>query len=296
MTSASPGLIAMFQPNEYYGTQDAYLDGAGRGDAPRVQGDRRRRPHTATRLPRSRRWAGTRCTATRPTTNSCATPSGSRGVERRRRRTSPLTAMRLHICWGNYAGPHTHDIPLAKMAATLVKVKPRVAARRGRERPARARMGGVARRRAPRRQGPGARRHRLDVEHRRTSRAGRRTDRAIRRGRRQGACDRRDRLRVRDVRRFGAVHPTICWAKLGRPRRRRRAGDRAPLVLTPKPATPGVRHQTLQVRRTQTAARCPREHGDDLLGRLHVAEEHGHVVERGSMGRLGDRSRSRRRP
>ncbi len=33
--------------------------------------------------------------------------------------------MRLHICWGNYAGPHTHDIPLAKMAATLVKVKPR---------------------------------------------------------------------------------------------------------------------------------------------------------------------------
>ncbi len=26
MTSASPGLIAMFQPNEYYDTQDAYLD------------------------------------------------------------------------------------------------------------------------------------------------------------------------------------------------------------------------------------------------------------------------------
>ena len=23
--------------------------------------------------------------------------------------------MRLHICWGNYEGPHTHDIPLAKI-------------------------------------------------------------------------------------------------------------------------------------------------------------------------------------
>ena len=23
--------------------------------------------------------------------------------------------MRLHICWGNYEGPHTHDLPLLKI-------------------------------------------------------------------------------------------------------------------------------------------------------------------------------------
>ena len=24
----------------------------------------------------------------------------------------PADKMRLHICWGNYEGPHTHDLPL----------------------------------------------------------------------------------------------------------------------------------------------------------------------------------------
>ena len=26
----------------------------------------------------------------------------------------PADRMRLHICWGNYEGPHTHDLPLTK--------------------------------------------------------------------------------------------------------------------------------------------------------------------------------------
>ena len=30
-------------------------------------------------------------------------------------RNIPPEAMRMHICWGNYEGPHTHDIPLAQM-------------------------------------------------------------------------------------------------------------------------------------------------------------------------------------
>jgi len=32
--------------------------------------------------------------------------------------------MRLHICWGNYEGPHTHDIGLEKVIHLLFKVKP----------------------------------------------------------------------------------------------------------------------------------------------------------------------------
>ena len=31
----------------------------------------------------------------------------------------------MHICWGNYEGPHTRDIPLYKVLPTLLKVKPR---------------------------------------------------------------------------------------------------------------------------------------------------------------------------
>jgi len=33
-------------------------------------------------------------------------------------------AMRLHICWGNYEGPHTHDIPLAKVLPACMRARP----------------------------------------------------------------------------------------------------------------------------------------------------------------------------
>jgi len=36
----------------------------------------------------------------------------------------PPEAMRIHICWGNYEGPHTHDIPLAKVFPVLMKARP----------------------------------------------------------------------------------------------------------------------------------------------------------------------------
>jgi 5-methyltetrahydropteroyltriglutamate--homocysteine methyltransferase len=38
--------------------------------------------------------------------------------------TLPADRMRLHICWGNYEGPHTHDIPLAKIIGICFKARP----------------------------------------------------------------------------------------------------------------------------------------------------------------------------
>jgi len=35
-----------------------------------------------------------------------------------------IVAARLHICWGNYEGPHTRDIPLSKVLPALLKAKP----------------------------------------------------------------------------------------------------------------------------------------------------------------------------
>ena len=32
--------------------------------------------------------------------------------------------MRLHICWGNYVGPHHHDIPLRDILQPVLKAKP----------------------------------------------------------------------------------------------------------------------------------------------------------------------------
>jgi 5-methyltetrahydropteroyltriglutamate--homocysteine methyltransferase len=31
----------------------------------------------------------------------------------------------MHICWGNYEGPHTRDIPLAAVLPVVLKAKPR---------------------------------------------------------------------------------------------------------------------------------------------------------------------------
>ena len=36
----------------------------------------------------------------------------------------PEESMRLHICWGNYEGPHTHDLPLANIIDVCFKARP----------------------------------------------------------------------------------------------------------------------------------------------------------------------------
>ncbi|MBV8575185.1 MAG: epoxyalkane--coenzyme M transferase, partial [Acetobacteraceae bacterium] len=36
----------------------------------------------------------------------------------------PEDRMRLHICWGNYEGPHTHDLPLAKIIDICFAARP----------------------------------------------------------------------------------------------------------------------------------------------------------------------------
>ena len=37
--------------------------------------------------------------------------------------TSRATAVRLHVCWGNYEGPHDCDVPLADILPILQKAK-----------------------------------------------------------------------------------------------------------------------------------------------------------------------------
>jgi 5-methyltetrahydropteroyltriglutamate--homocysteine methyltransferase len=35
----------------------------------------------------------------------------------------PADRVRIHICWGNYEGPHTHDIDLIKIIETVLRAK-----------------------------------------------------------------------------------------------------------------------------------------------------------------------------
>ena len=36
----------------------------------------------------------------------------------------PAENLRMHICWGNYEGPHDHDVPLQKIIKTILKARP----------------------------------------------------------------------------------------------------------------------------------------------------------------------------
>ncbi|OYX43007.1 MAG: epoxyalkane--coenzyme M transferase [Rhodobacterales bacterium 32-67-9] len=40
-------------------------------------------------------------------------------------RDVPAEKVRIHICWGNYEGPHVCDIPMGRMFTTLMSAKPR---------------------------------------------------------------------------------------------------------------------------------------------------------------------------
>merc|ERR1711868_85839 len=37
----------------------------------------------------------------------------------------PAERSRMHVCWGNYPGPHHHDVPLADIADIVVKAFPK---------------------------------------------------------------------------------------------------------------------------------------------------------------------------
>jgi 5-methyltetrahydropteroyltriglutamate--homocysteine methyltransferase len=41
-------------------------------------------------------------------------------------RNIPPERMRMHVCWGNYAGPHHLDIPFAQIASLVVTARPRM--------------------------------------------------------------------------------------------------------------------------------------------------------------------------
>ena len=39
-------------------------------------------------------------------------------------RNIPASSLRMHVCWGNYEGPHDHDIALEKIIGIILKAKP----------------------------------------------------------------------------------------------------------------------------------------------------------------------------
>ena len=93
-------------------------------------------------------------------------------------RNIPAEQLRMHLCWGNYPGPHHCDVPFADIIDLVWTRQAADHPVRGRQSAPRARVSAVRDGQAARGQGAGARRDRVPVELYRASRAGRAAHRA----------------------------------------------------------------------------------------------------------------------
>ncbi len=123
MNAASPGVLALFQPNDHYPTQDAYLEALG--DAMRAEYEAIVGAGFLLQIDAPDFGMG-RHTMYRNASADEYLKSAARHVEvlNHALRNIPADRMRMHICWGNYEGPHHHDIPLEQLLPVVIRAKP----------------------------------------------------------------------------------------------------------------------------------------------------------------------------
>jgi 5-methyltetrahydropteroyltriglutamate--homocysteine methyltransferase len=123
MNAASPGVLTKFVPDRYYRDEDAYVDALANAlkveyeaivkagfvlqiDAPDL-GSARHNQYQHLSDEEFLRIAERNIAALNAATANIAPEM-----------------MRMHLCWGNYEGPHTHDIPLAKIFDVCMRARP----------------------------------------------------------------------------------------------------------------------------------------------------------------------------
>jgi 5-methyltetrahydropteroyltriglutamate--homocysteine methyltransferase len=121
MSAASPGVIAFFLPNQHYGSHEEYV--AALADAMKQEYD-------------AIHEAGIVLQLDCPDLAMTAHMQGEeRGDFLRRAKVNveainqatrdiPRDAMRMHLCWGNYEGPHHHDIALRDIIEIVFEARP----------------------------------------------------------------------------------------------------------------------------------------------------------------------------
>jgi 5-methyltetrahydropteroyltriglutamate--homocysteine methyltransferase len=123
MNAVSPGTIAVFQPNEYYSSHAAYMEALA--DAMREEYETIVQSGLLLQVDCPDLAMG-RHSRFRNLTDEEFLRTAEVQVEALNHALAnvPADRVRLHICWGNYEGPHTHDIPLVTVLPILFKVKP----------------------------------------------------------------------------------------------------------------------------------------------------------------------------
>jgi 5-methyltetrahydropteroyltriglutamate--homocysteine methyltransferase len=123
MNAASPGVIALFQPNDYYPSHSAYLEALGEAMRPEYEAivaagfvlqidspDLGLGGHTL--------FKG------RPVHEYVQRASLHVEVLNHALRNCAADRLRMHVCWGNYEGPHHHDVPMEVVLPIALRAKP----------------------------------------------------------------------------------------------------------------------------------------------------------------------------
>jgi 5-methyltetrahydropteroyltriglutamate--homocysteine methyltransferase len=118
MNAASPGVLAMFIPTTHYKTEEAYI--ADLAQAMKSEYEMIHKSGILLQIDcpdlamswHMRHWSkGEKEFLKIARRNLDAVNEATANI--------PAEAMRLHICWGNYPGPHTHDFPVSSLFEVL---------------------------------------------------------------------------------------------------------------------------------------------------------------------------------
>ena len=123
MNSASPGVIAVFQPNKYYATHEHYLGALADAMAAEYEAIVESGLELQIDAPD---LAMGRHIRFRDASDAEFMQAAEQQVEALNHalRNVPAQRVRMHVCWGNYEGPHHYDIGLERIVGLVCKAKP----------------------------------------------------------------------------------------------------------------------------------------------------------------------------
>ena len=123
MPAASPGVVSSFQPNRHYPNHAAYIGAVA--DAMREEYEAIANAGIVVQLD-SPDLAMARHTGFQDLSEAEFLKQAEQQVEAVNHALAnvPAGSARLHLCWGNYEGPHDFDIPLQKVLPIILKAKP----------------------------------------------------------------------------------------------------------------------------------------------------------------------------
>jgi 5-methyltetrahydropteroyltriglutamate--homocysteine methyltransferase len=124
MNAASPGVISLFLQNDFYKTREAYL--AALADAMKAEYETIVASGLDLQLD-CPDLALSRHMLFNDLSDAEFVKIANMHVEALNHALSniPQEKVRIHICWGNYEGPHVCDVPMATMFDTLMSAKAR---------------------------------------------------------------------------------------------------------------------------------------------------------------------------